>query len=112
MKAILAMLVAGAGSIITVLGNGELSDVSGRNWLIAALAVLGSGGAVWLVENGPAAPVIKAVFAALTAGIGSLVLSLEDSVLSQGEWISAFVVAVVATGLVYQVPNDDTPPSA
>jgi len=89
------------------LGSGatDFGDISTKSWLVAALAVLGSGGMVWLAENGPGAPVIKAVMAFLSAGIGSLVIALDDDSISQAERLTALSAAIVATGFVYQVTN-------
>jgi len=106
-KALLAVLVSAGGAVIVALGTGntDFSDIDTQSWLIAALAVLGSGGLVWFTENGPAAPAIKAVLAFLSAGVGSLVLALDDNLITRAEYLTAFVAAVVATGFVYQVPN-------
>lgn len=107
-KAIIAVLVAAAGALAVGLGTGNaetLGDLSTQSWLLAAAAVLGSGGIVWLCENGPAAPAIKAVVAFLSAGIASLVTALDDNVITQAEWLVAFAAAVTASGLVYQVRN-------
>lgn len=114
-KALVAVVVAALGALVTALGPGgdkELGDLSGQDWLVAALAVLGSGGLVWLVENTSAAPVAKAIVAFLTAGFGSLVVALDDNVITQAEWITAIGAAVVATGFVYQVPNEPDPDPA
>ncbi len=35
----------------------------------------------------------------------SLVVALNDNTITQAEWLVAFVAAVTATGLVYQVKN-------
>lgn len=107
LKAILAVIVSAAGAIVVALGTGntDIGDISTQSWLVAALTVLGSGGLVWLAQNGPGAPVIKTVIAFLSAGIGSAVLALEDNQISQAEWLTAFSAAVVATGLVYQATN-------
>jgi len=106
-KAILAVVVSAGGALIVALGTGntDFSDIDTQSWLIAALAVLGSGGLVWFTENGPAAPAIKATLAFLTAGVSSLVISLDDNLITRAEYLTAFVAAVVATGFVYQVPN-------
>lgn len=107
LKAFLAALVSAGGALVVALGTGntDFGDIDAKNWLIAALAVLGSGGLVWLTENGPAAPAIKATMAFLSAGIGTLVLALDDSHITQAEWITAISAAVVATGFVYQATN-------
>lgn len=106
-KALLAIGVSAIGAVVVALGTGatDVSDISAKNWLIAGVAVLGSGGLVWFTENGPAAPVIKAVTAFLTVGFGSLIIGLDDDILTQAEWLTALGAAVVATGVVYQVQN-------
>lgn len=108
-KALLAVLVAAVSALAVALGAGNndgIGDLSFKSWLVAALAVVGSGGVVWLCENGPWAPAIKAVMAFLSAGIGSLVVALDDNAISQGEWLVAFAAAVTATGFVYQARDN------
>lgn len=107
LKAGAAIVVSALGALTVALGSGatDFGDIDNKSWLVAALAVLGSGGMVWLTENGPAAPAIKALMAFLTAGIGSVVLALDDDVLTRGEQLTALAAAVVATGFVYQVTN-------
>lgn len=111
-KAILAVAISALGAIVVALGTGatDFGDISGKTWLVAAIAVLGSGGMVWLTQNGPAAPAIKAVVGFLTAGFGSLVIALDDDKLTRAEQVSALAAAVVATGLVYQFAGDKDPP--
>lgn len=106
-KAIVSTVVAAVGALVVALGTGntDFHDISTQSWLIAAGTVLASGGIVWLTENGVAAPAIKAVVAFLSAGVGSLVVALDDSHISQAEYLTAFSAAVVATGFVYQVTN-------
>lgn len=113
-KALAAIVVSALGAIVVALGTGatDIGDISTKSWLVTALAVLGSGGMVWLTENGPGAPAIKAVMAFLSAGIGSLVLALDDDVLTRAEQLTALAAAIVATGIVYQVTNDGSPPEA
>ena len=110
-KALAAVVVSAAGALVVALGTGatEISDLDAKSWLIAAIAVLGSGGMVWIVENvaGIAGGVIKAVVAFLTAGFGSLVVALDDDVITQAEWLTAFAAAAVATGFVYQLTAGD-----
>lgn len=112
LKAFAAIVVAAIGAVVVALGTGatDLEDISTKSWLIAALTVLGSGGMVWLTQNGPAAPAIKAVMAFFSAGIGSLVIALDDDVLTRAEQLTAFAAAIVATGFVYQLPNEGDPP--
>jgi hypothetical protein len=113
LKAIAGAVVAFAvalGSALTV-GDMNIGDLDGRAWLNVALATLGSGAFVWLVENSGAAPVAKAVTAAATAGIGALLLAMDEAsaagnVVTQAEWLGVFITAAVATGVVYQVKNE------
>ena len=110
-KAILTLAVAIAAALVTALGTGntDFGDIDTKSWLVAALAVLGSGGLVAFVQNTRAAPVIKTIIAGLTAGIGSLILALDDSHITQAEWLTAFTFAALATGLVYQTPDPAAP---
>jgi hypothetical protein len=109
LKAIAAIVVSAIGALVVALGTGntDFGDIDTKHWLLAALAVLGSGGFVWLVENVPgvAGGIIKAVLAFLTAGIGSLVLALDDNILTRAEELTALSAAIAATGLVYQLTN-------
>ena len=112
-KAVIAVVVSAVGAIVTALGTSpeqSFHTLSTVQWLVAIGSVLGSGGIVWFVENGPAHTYIKTVVAFLSAGIASLVVALGDNHISQAEWLTAFAAAVVATGLVFQVPNK--PPAA
>lgn len=111
-KALLAVIVSALGALVVALGTGatDFGDISAKSWLIAAGTVLGSGGMVWLSENGPAAPAIKAVMAFLSAGIGSLVLALDDNHLTRAEELTALAAAIVATGFVYQVSGKNDKP--
>lgn len=107
LKAVVAIVISAAGALVTALGPGAntLSSIDGTHWLLAVGAVLGSGGLVWFTENGPWHTYIKTVIAFLSAGIASLVTALQDNQITQSEWIVAFVAAVTATGLVFQVSN-------
>ena len=108
LKAFLAVVVSAAGALVVALGTGntDISNIDTKSWLVTALAVLGSGGIVWLTENGPWHTYIKTVMAFLSAGIGSLVIALDDNHINQAEWLTAFSAAVVATGFVFQASND------
>lgn len=111
-KAIIAILVSAAGALAVALGtgnNGGLGSLDTTHWLLALASVLGSGGVVWFVENGPWHTYIKAVVAFGSAGIASLVTALNDNHITQAEYLVAFVAAVTATGLVYQVSNGKPP---
>jgi hypothetical protein len=107
LKAVAAIVVSAAGALVTALGTGatDFDDISAQQWLIAAGAVLGSGGVVWWVENGPGAPAVKAAVAFLSAGLASLVVALEDDVLTRAEQLTAFGAAVAALAAVYQLTN-------
>ena len=109
LKAFLAIVVSAAGALVVALGTGntDVGDLDAKTWLIAALAVLGSGGVVWLTQNGPWHTYIKTVMAFLSAGIGSLVVALDDDRITQAEWLTAFSAAVVATGFVFQATNKE-----
>ena len=112
-KAIAAIIVSALGALTVALGTGatDFEDIDTKSWLVAGVAVLGSGGFVWFVENvqGVAGGIIKAVLAFLTAGFGSLILALDDDVLTRAEQLTALAAAVAATGFVYQLRN--VPPS-
>jgi hypothetical protein len=109
-KAILAAVIAAGGALITALGTGggTFHSVDGKHWLIAALAVLGSGGITWLTTNGSVHPYIKAVVAFLSAGFGSAVIALNDNLITQPEWITIAMASVVALAGVYQISNSAT----
>lgn len=108
LKAIAAIVVSAAGALVVALGTGNtenLGDLGLRHWLLAIAAVLGSGGIVWFCENGPAGPAIKAIVGFLSTGIASLVVALDDGLISQTEWLVAFSAAVAGSGIVYQLQN-------
>lgn len=109
LKAFLAVLVSAAGALVAALGPGstDFGDIDATHWLLALGTVLGSGGLVWLVSNiqGVAGSAAKAIVAFLSAGVASLVIALDDHVITQAEYLTAFSAAVVATGLVYQAKN-------
>lgn len=111
-KAVLAVVVSAIGALVVALGTtstGDIGDIDTKSWLLAGAAVLGSGALVWLVQNIPsvAGGVAKAIVAFLSAGIASLVIALDDNLISQAEWLTALSAAVAATGLVYQITNKD-----
>lgn len=117
LKALAAIAVSAAAALVTALAgfgsDSTISDLDAKTWLISVGAILGSGGLVWFVENvhGVAGGIIKAVVGFLTAGIATLVVALDDSVVTQGEWLVAFIAAATATGFVYQLTNRETPPT-
>lgn len=101
-KAIVAALIAAGTSLATALDDGGIST---GEWITAALAILGSAGVVWYVANGPGFEYAKAVVGALTAGLTSLLVAIEDDVLTQQEWVTAVVATLLGLGLVAAVPN-------
>lgn len=107
LKAVVAIVVSAAGALAVAIGpNGNsFSDLGTKDWLLVLATILGSGGLVWLTENGPWHTYIKTVIAFLSAGVASLVTALDDGVITQAEWLIAFSAAVVATGLVFQASN-------
>lgn len=107
LKAIAAVVIAAVGALVVALGTGntDFGDISGKSWLIALATVLASGAVVWWTENGPAAPAIKAIVGFLSAGVGALVIALEDDVLTRAEQLTAFGVAVAALAAVFQLTN-------
>lgn len=109
-KAGLAILIAAGGAIIQALGTGggTFSSVDARHWVLAAVAVLGSGAVVALVENSTH-PYIKAVVAGLTAGFAAAAIALNDNHISQAEWVTIAMAAVVAYAGVYQIRNTPAP---
>jgi hypothetical protein len=107
-KAVVALVAAVATAVATAVGNGNLDDLSGSDWVKVALVVLGSTALVWFAENVPGVygGAIKATLAALTAGLTALSVAYQnDGVISQGEWLTAFGAALIALTAVYQVPN-------
>lgn len=115
LKALVAIVVSTAGALVTALGTSpeqSLSSLDLTTWLVAIGSILGSGGVVYFCQNTAEAPIIKTAVAFLSAGIASLVVALNDNVITQAEWLTAFAAAVVATGLVYQASNGVRQPVA
>jgi hypothetical protein len=104
-----ALVLATLGALITAIGPGNesLGDLTTQTWLVAIGTILGSGALVYIVENivGVAGGVAKAALALLTVGIASLVVALDDGIITQGEWLTAASAAIAATGIVYQLPG-------
>src|SRR5215831_18976757 len=85
-KAVVTFLVSAIGALAVAWdGSSSFGDISLKQWLLAALAVLGSTGLVWFTQNGPWHEYIKTVLAFLSAGISSLVLALDDNHITQTE---------------------------
>ncbi len=110
MKAALAIVIAALGAIVQALGTGggTFSTVDGKHWVFAIIAVLGSGAVVAVVENSTH-PYIKATSAGLTAGFAAAAIALNDNHISQAEWVTIAMAAVVAYTGVYQIKNTPTP---
>lgn len=109
-KALVAILVAALGALTVALGtgnNGTFGSVDTKHWLVAALAILGSGGLTAALTNiqGVAGGMAKAIVAFLSGGIGTLVIALNDGHISQAEWLTAASVAVLAGAAVYEKAN-------
>lgn len=112
-KPLAAIVVSAAGALVVALGTGatDFDDISTQNWLVAAAAVLASGGMVAFVENVPgvAGGIIKAIIGGLTAGVAALIVALDDDILTRAEQLTAFSAFVVGLGIVYQL--SDKPPA-
>lgn len=108
-KAFLAIVVSFVGAIAAVLvGDESLSALDVSDWLVIALATLGSGGLVWLVSKAAAA---KAIVGALTASLTALSAAVaSDQIITSSEWIAALLAGLVALGAVYQIPNSEPSP--
>jgi len=115
LKALAAVVVAALGALVVALGTGasDFGDISTQSWLVAAGAVLASGGLVWFTENVPgvAGGVIKAVIGGLSAGVATATIALNDDVFTRAEQLTALSAFVVGLGIVYQVSNTSKPPS-
>lgn len=48
---------------------------------------------------------LKAITAALAAGLGTLVVALDDDLVTSAEWTKVALSAVVTLGAVWVVPN-------
>lgn len=50
---------------------------------------------------------LKAVTAALVAGLTAIITGLDDDALNTQEWVQALVAFLVALGAVWAIPNKD-----
>lgn len=50
-------------------------------------------------------PYLKAITAAVVAGLGVLALALEDGVVAPNEWVNVAIATLVGLGAVWAVPN-------
>jgi peptidoglycan/LPS O-acetylase OafA/YrhL len=101
-KALVAAVVAGGGAVAVGLEDGSLSS---GEWIATILAILGSGGVVWYVTNGPGGEYAKAIVGALSVGLGSLATAVEDDLVTSQEWVTAIVAALGALIAVGAVAN-------
>lgn len=118
-KAVVGLVVVAGTTLVGIMSVGDLSlsDLSTRDWLLTGAAVLGAPAGVALIDNlasGPA-QVAKAAWMAATAGVAQLLLyttpdSAAGEVITQHEWLAVFVSAVIATGFVYQSPDERPAP--
>jgi hypothetical protein len=109
-KAIVAIVVSALGALVVALGvgsNATFGSIDGKHWLVAALAVLASGGMTALLTNiqGIAGGIAKATVAFLSAGFASLIIALNDAHITQAEWLVAASAAIVAGAAVYEKAN-------
>jgi hypothetical protein len=102
LKAIAAALVAGAASIATALDDNHISNVE---WLAAVVAVCASTGVVWYVTNGPGGEYAKEIFSAISVAASSLIISLQDNVLTSQEVLTAVIAVAAGFGLVAAMPG-------
>lgn len=110
-KAFIALLVAALAAATTALtGKTDIGDVDTRTWLIALGTVLASGALVGFVQNvtGVALGSIKAIVGAFGAAVASLVVALDDQVLTQVETVTAIAAFVTGLSLVYQIPDPES----
>lgn len=108
-------LVAVVGVALAAVGgtaiNGDVGDLSTGDWLAIVATVLGSGALTALVTNIPGVfgGAVKAVVAALAAFVGALIVYYTpDSVISQGELLTALAAGIAILAGTYE--QDDTKP--
>jgi len=105
-KAIVVTLVAAGAALYQGLQGDD--SLSGQDWIVIALAILGSAGVVWYADKIQAG---KAFVGGLGVALGSLSLAISgDTVVTNAEWIGAAVAGLVAFQAVYWTPNEDLPP--
>lgn len=105
-KAVIAFVAAVATAIATAVGNGSLDGLSAREWVGAALIILGGTALTQLVDNvaGVYAGAIKSIIGGVTSFLTALDVGYQnDGVISQGEFLTAVGAFFVALSVVYQV---------
>lgn len=111
-KALVTLAAAILAALAAQVGQGDLDGIDGEGWVRIGVLVLGGSAATWFAENVPGffGGVIKAVIGAATALLTSLQAAYEnDGLISQGELLTAFSLALAALTAVYQLRN--VPPS-
>lgn len=109
-KAAVALVMAILAALTTALtGYTNIGDIDTRTWLIALGTVLASGALTGFVTNvlGVGGGIIKAVVGAFGAAIASLVVALDDQVLTQVEIVTAIAAFVAGLSLVYEIPDPE-----
>lgn len=111
-KAIAALVIAILAALITALGvdsGRDFADIDTQTWLIALGSVLASGALTWWAQNVPglAGGIIKAVVAASAAAVSSLIVALDDHVVTRVEQVTALSAFVIGLTAVYQIKNND-----
>lgn len=111
-KATAALVVAILAALISALGvdsSRDFGDIDTQTWLIAAGAVLASGALTAWVQNVPgvAGGVIKAVIAALSAAVTSLIVAADDHMFTRVEQLTALSAFVVGLSAVYQITDKE-----
>lgn len=48
---------------------------------------------------------LKAIYAAVVAGLGSFAVAVSDNVVTTQEWVTVAIATVTAAGVVWGVPN-------
>lgn len=48
---------------------------------------------------------LKAVFGAITTGLGAYAVAVSDNVVTQQEWVTVAIATVSALAIVWAVPN-------
>lgn len=113
-KAVLATVGIAIAAVGGTAINSSVGDLTTGDWLQIAATVLGSGALVAVVTNIPGVfgGAVKAVVAALSATVASLIVAYTpDSVISQGELLTALAAGIAILAGTYEA-KDDAPPTA
>ena len=113
-KALLATVGIAVAAIGGTAINSNIGDLTTGEWLQIAATVLGSGALVAVVTNVPGVlgGAVKAIVAALGATVASLIVAYTpDSIISQGELLTALAAGIAILAGTYE-QRDDAPPKA